>query len=100
MLSDSFNCSGNGSYAADQASGDLPAGVNILDDTAFPRGNEGRAMAQIVHDVAPGAGLAFHTAFNGEADFAQGIRDLAAAGSSVIVDDIIYFAELMFQDAL
>jgi subtilisin family serine protease len=100
VLSDSFNCSGNGSYAADQASGDLPAGVSILDDTACPGSDEGRAMAQIVHDVAPGAGLAFHTAFLGQASFAQGIRDLAAAGASVIVDDIIFFAEPMFQDGV
>ncbi len=57
-------------------------------------------MAQIVYDVAPGAGLAFHTAFNGEADFAQGILDLAAAGSTIIVDDVFYFAEPMFQDGV
>jgi hypothetical protein len=100
VLSDSFNCSGDGSYAADQASGDLPAGVSILDDTAPVCADEGRAMAQIVHDVAPGAGLAFHTATNGAADFAQGIRDLAAAGASVIVDDIGYYAEPFFQDGV
>jgi uncharacterized protein YhfF len=100
ILSDSFDCSGNGSYATDQATGDLPTGVNVLDDTATDCSDEGRAMAQIVHDVAPGAGLAFHTAFNGEADFAQGIQDLAAAGADVIVDDVIYFAEPMLQDGV
>ncbi len=100
ILSDSFDCSGNGSYAADQASGDLPAGVNILDDTATDCTDEGRAMAQIVHDVAPDAGLAFHTAFNGQADFAQGIKDLAAAGADIIVDDVFYYAEPMFQDGV
>ena len=100
VLSDSFNCSGNGSYAADQTSGDLPAGVTVLDDTACPGTDEGRAMAQIVHDVAPGAGLAFHTAYNGEAAFAQGILDLAEAGSTIIVDDVYYFAEPMFQDGV
>ena len=36
-------------------------------------------MMQIVHDVAPGAGLAFYTAENGEADFANGIGKLAAS---------------------
>ena len=100
VLSDSFDCSGNGSYAADEASGDLPADVIVLDDSACPGTDEGRAMAQIVHDVAPGAHIAFHTAFNGEAAFAQGIRDLAAAGASIIVDDVWYFAEPMFQDGV
>jgi subtilisin family serine protease len=55
-------------------------------------------MMQIIHDVAPGASQAFHTAFTGVAGFAQGIRDLANAGAKVIVDDVIYFAEPMFQD--
>ena len=100
VLSDSFDCSGDGSYAADQAGGDLPSGVTILDDTACPGSDEGRAMAQILYDVAPGARLAFHTAFNGEADFAQGIIELASAGSTIIVDDVIYFAEPMFQDGV
>ncbi len=100
VLSDSFGCSGNGSYAADVGTGDLPVGVNILDDTSATCSDEGRAMAQIVYDVAPSAGLAFHTAFNGEADFAQGILDLAAAGSTIIVDDVFYYAEPMFQDGV
>jgi hypothetical protein len=98
VLSDSFNCLRG--YSADVATGDLPAGVNILSDITSDCTDEGRAMAQIVHDVAPGAGLAFHTAWNGEADFAQGIRDLAAAGSTIIVDDVYYYAEPMFQDGV
>ena len=32
-------------------------------------------MAQIVHDLAPGADLDFASAFNGELAFAKGIRD-------------------------
>lgn len=60
--------------------------------------DEGRAMLQIVHDVAPQAGLAFHSAFNGELDFAEGIEDLADAGAEVIVDDVAYFEEPFFQN--
>lgn len=101
VLSDSFDCAGTGGgYVADIESGDLPAGIIVLDDLNSGCIDEGRAMAQIVHDVAPGAGLAFHTAFKGEANFAQGILDLAAAGSDIIVDDIGYFAEPMFQDGV
>jgi hypothetical protein len=66
--------------------------------------DEGRAMLQIVHDMAPSAELAFNSAFNGELAFAEGIEDLAkpviegGAGSQVIVDDVGYFEEPFFQD--
>lgn len=97
-LSDSYDCLGGA--AGDVATGDLPAGVNVLDDSACAASDEGRAMMQLIHDVAPGASQAFHTAFGGQAGFAQGIIDLANAGADVINDDVIYFAEPMFQDGI
>lgn len=60
--------------------------------------DEGRAMAQIVHDIAPGANLDFASGFNGELAFAKAIRDLKAEGSQVIGDDISYFDEPFYQD--
>jgi len=99
-LSDSYNCLGGA--AAGVASGDLPAGVTVLDELN-PCTNaidEGRGMMEIIHDVAPGARQAFHTAFEGQTSFAQGIIDLANAGAKVINDDIIYFAEPFFQDGI
>jgi hypothetical protein len=103
ILSDSFDYLGGA--AADVASGDLPSGINVLKD--LPRDgsagdgiDEGRAMMQLIHDVAPGADLAFHTAFLGQADFANGIIALANAGADVIVDDIFYWEEPMFQDGI
>ena len=57
-------------------------------------------MAQLVHDVAPGAGIAFHTAFNSQFDFAEGIIELADAGADVIVDDVRYFEEPFFMDGM
>src|ERR1700761_7367004 len=95
--------------ATDISTGDIPNSVNVLEDatcqnygapTQLPFGDEGRAMLQIVHDVAPGAGLAFYTAENSEADFASGIGKLAAAGAKVIADDVGYFDEPFFQDGL
>lgn len=99
-LSDSYNCIGGA--AADVSSNDLPTGVQVLvEETGCGSGtDEGRAMMQIIHDVAPGSSQAFHTAFDGEASFAQGIIDLANAGSDIINDDVIYFAEPMFQDGV
>jgi hypothetical protein len=57
ILSDSFN-NLNG-YAADVTSGDQPAGINILDDFTTGGSDEGRAMAQITYDIAPGADFLF-----------------------------------------
>ena len=99
ILSDSYNKLGGA--AAGVQSGDLPSGVQVLADFLQPSAtDEGRAMAEIIHDVAPGAGIAFHTAQGGQAAFARGIKALAAAGCNIIVDDIIYFAEPFFQDGV
>ncbi|MBC6605230.1 T9SS type A sorting domain-containing protein [Hymenobacter sp. BT188] len=98
ILSDSYN-NRNGA-AAGVASGDLPANVQVLEDLPSGGSDEGRGMAELVHDVAPGADLAFHTAFLGQASFAQGIIRLEEAGSRMIVDDVIYFAEPFFEDGI
>jgi hypothetical protein len=105
--------------AEDEASGDLPGPANpcsgqqtpvrVLEDYAAGPGeeestDEGRAMLQTVHDVAPDASLAFATAFGGEEAFAHNIERLAkpvsagGAGAQVIADDVAYFEEPFFQD--
>ncbi len=85
VLSDSYNCepgpflpgAPTSTVDEDQTNGELPADVVVADNGACPGTDEGRAIMQIVHDIAPGAGLAFHTAFNGRFDFACGILELA-----------------------
>ncbi|HEV7723307.1 MAG TPA: Ig-like domain-containing protein [Iamia sp.] len=82
--------------AGRQSSGDLPV-VEILPGQAGS-GDEGTAMLELIHDMAPGADLAFATAFGSQAGFAQNIIDLRAAGCDVIVDDVTYYTEGAFQD--
>jgi hypothetical protein len=129
VLSDSFNCyqtyadedlpapglngyASNGftaTYADDQRAGVLPPAVSVLEEATcnsydapehLPFTDEGRAIMQIVYAVAPDAKLAFHTADNGEADFAAGIVKLAQAGARIIDDDVGYSDEPFFQDGL
>lgn len=108
LLSDSFDRDATAPTHAinDVASGDLPGPgspcgsttpVGVLDDSKAGD-DEGRAMAQIVHDLAPGASIDFATAFSGESNFAANIRALANAGASVIADDVVYLEEPFFQD--
>ena len=101
ILADTFDCIGGG-RARDTQSGDLPADVAVLDDTNLAScQDEGRALAQIVHDVSPQSRIGFHTGFNGQADFATGVQELARDfGADVIVDDVLYFDEPFFQDGV
>jgi hypothetical protein len=83
-----------------QATGDLPA-VTVLAGQAGTGRGEGTAMLEIVHDLAPGATLGFATANGGQAQFAQNIVDLRnILGCHVIVDDVFYLAEPVFQDGI
>ena len=80
-----------------QASGDLPARVTVLPGQEGS-GDEGTALLEIVHDLAPGADLYFATAIGGQARMAVNIEALCEAGANVIVDDIGYPSEAAFQD--
>lgn len=84
------------SLAQSQALGDLGP-VTILPGQAGT-GDEGTAMLEIVHDLAPGAQLFYATALGSITSFAQNIRDLRTAGCDIIVDDVFYFVETPFQD--
>jgi subtilase family protein len=93
VISDGVN-----SLAERQATGDLPA-VSVLPGQAGS-GDEGTAMLEIVHDLAPDSPLLFASALGGQAQFATNIQQLCAAGAKVIVDDIFYLGEAVFQDGI
>ena len=90
-----------------QADGDLPARITVLPGQEggqfryfdhISSGTEGTAMLEIVHDLAPGAELYFAAAGGSEAQMAENIEALCAAGADVIVDDIGWFFTPAFQD--
>ncbi len=83
-------------WEASVASGDLPSSVDVIKNGNY---DEGTAMLEIIHDLAPGASLAFYCP-SSSADMVTGIGELADAGCNVIVDDITYFDEPKFEDGL
>jgi subtilisin family serine protease len=92
VLSDGVN-----SLSKSQTAGELPA-VDVLSGQAGS-GDEGTAMLEIVHDLAPNATLGFATAMTSEVSFAANIRSLQSTGKcTVIVDDVGYYDESPFQD--
>lgn len=108
VQSDSVNKFRNG-LAGSIATGDLPpTGITVINDSPQPRNDsefgeptdEGRAMLELIHDIAPKSALAFGTADFGIQTFADNIRALNAAGAEVIVDDIGYPAESWFQPSI
>ncbi len=114
VMSDSFNY--RGGAAADVAAGDLPGPgnpfgnttpVTVVQDLPNPNpiitgSDEGRAMVQIVHDLAPKAQLFFASAFISEAGFATNIKRLRDAPNNcdIVIDDVSYSDEGVFQDSI
>ena len=94
------------SMALAQATNDLPAVIER--NPAFPgvSGDEGTAMLEIVHDLAPDARLAFTGGSDGlpsTLEKINGINWLATQafggnGADVIVDDITNYNEPFFED--
>ncbi|MCS5497953.1 S8 family serine peptidase [Cnuibacter physcomitrellae] len=109
IISDSFGTSTDAltTPAEDVAAGLLPGAgnpcgytqpVQVVREAEGPGSDEGRAMAQLVHSIAPGATLAFASGGNSQVAFANSVEALLADGADIIVDDLGYLNELMFQD--
>ncbi|HWQ68316.1 MAG TPA: NosD domain-containing protein [Methanospirillum sp.] len=79
-----------------QKSGDIPDTITVLSDKR--KGDEGTAMLEIIHDIAPNATLLFHDFGGNEDGFIIAIDALVAAGARIIVDDVGWQSDPFFQD--
>lgn len=78
------------------ANPDLPA---ITINAARPgTGDEGTAMLEIIHDLAPGAQLFFSSGIASEMAMVDSINWLVGQGVDVIVDDLGFFTQHYFSD--
>ncbi len=97
VISDSIDRVGGG-VSDSQATGDLPATVTVLNDSSSGS-DEGRAMAEMIYDMAPGiTTFIFSTGSGGATTKATSINNLVSNGVDIIVDDIFYLSEPFFQD--
>ena len=100
IISDSIDSVGPG-IAGSRALGDLPATIlTHASGDGTPFSDEGRAMAEIVYDMAPGVSQMLFG--SGTVAGATGkvavINSMVAAGVDVIADDIAVLSEPFFQD--
>jgi len=78
--------------------GDLPANLHVLSNTYG--GDEGTAMLEIIHDLAPGAELYFHDCGDNELAFNAAVDNLIRAGCNVICDDVYWPGQPYFEDGI
>lgn len=103
--------SGTLENAKDQLTGDLPAKIDLQSDSCSSDSSsmntdEGAAMAEVVHDLAPDASISFHNGGANQTSMAQAINDLCTskanggAGDDIVVDDMFYYAEPYYQEGV
>ena len=105
IISGSFNSLGGANNDALQgylplnAAGTGSGVVQLAADQPGQQADEGRAMAELVHQVAPGAQIDFFPAPGNEQEMAAGITQMVSAGVNIIVDDLDNTDEPFFQVA-
>jgi subtilisin family serine protease len=81
-----------------QTTGDLPAAITI--QSYAGSGDEGTAMLEIIHDLAPGAELGF-CGPNTSLEMINCVNDLADPtkfGADIVVDDLSFYFQPYFED--
>jgi hypothetical protein len=82
--------------AENYATAELPS-VEYDATVGLGDGDEGTAILEIIHDLAPDASLAFARATK-DAEFETAVNYLKGVGVSVIVDDLSFPEEPLFQE--
>ena len=91
------------SWTSSRSRGDLPRSIEINPGNNGS-GDEGTALLEIIHDLAPSAQLAFSAA-GSSLGFVEATLWLAneafdGEGADIIVDDLGYYSEPFFEDGL
>ncbi|TDU90670.1 hypothetical protein EV138_4262 [Kribbella voronezhensis] len=81
------------------AQGELPADVQVLRQGDYDD-DEGTAMLEIIHDLAPQAKLAFASTRDTTADYVEAFHVLANAGVTMIAEDIALDDDPAFQQGI
>jgi hypothetical protein len=86
-------------YSNSQTSGDLPSSLVITDytGTGTGGGTHGTNVAEIVHEMAPGAALRL-AKIGTENQLSQAVDDMIAVGVDVIVHSVAWFNAAAFYD--
>lgn len=85
-------------YTNSQATGDLPSNLVITDytGTGLGGGTHGTNVAEIVHELAPGAALRL-AKIGSETQLSQAVNDMIAAGTDVIVHSVGWFSAAFYD---
>ncbi|TCN40399.1 subtilase family protein [Kribbella orskensis] len=81
------------------AQGELPANVQVLRQAEYVD-DEGTAMLEIIHDLAPQAKLAYASTRDTTAEYVEAFHELAAAGVTMIAEDIALDDDPVFQQGI
>ena len=92
--------SGDVDHIADSIKqGELPKDVEVLSQAKYTD-DEGTAMLEIIHDMAPDAELAYASSKRNIFDYIMGFHRLAAAGTTLIAEDLAFDDEPAFQQGI
>ena len=107
IISDSVNQVGGGlsdsqgsCKKTDPADCDLPSDHRVpapIKDGNASHADEGRAMMELIHDIAPQSELLFHTGMS-KSDFLRALNEFKSQGVSIVVNDLVYFSQPTYQD--
>lgn len=81
-----------------QLTGDIPAQLQVIDFGLGGGTDEGEALLESIHDIAPAARLVFASGSTSIAAYADNITRMRQLGCTITCDDLYHFDEPCFQD--